>query len=870
MNKAALALSLFLAFAFTAFAETGYEYQLDIKKRTGLYSQADLSFDQVIIAITKLNYNDTTDDQDRYVAALFENGETLWAESGRKQNMVLSSQFGYKKLCDAVISYYVATGRLYKAVPYFKKLIAESERIYLLDVEADTLGRLADVYLSLGQTELAGELIDRFKSIADEYFEVDTADIDGSDPYCVVLNSELMKYRVRLALLNGKGKNLLKEASGFFDFLMKFYGAYFYTPFMQMTGLLNTEASFVQYDKDTIADNFYYTNYEMLYYMARLFAANGDRKRAELALGKAETAVKSNGGGDVTSVSILKADSTAHKEISFAGGVTSTEPAVLKRVRYRYSYLASLYKAVILSELGDMDKASADIKDSEKRYGDMTAYYSTLPREYANNDRISDDLPQQILTEARIAKSRKNFAEADRDYERLISHYETVRASMPVALRRGFFRGYSKGAYLGLIENRAQMYLAGRDRNGFAGFIKAVDMMNARQFRELSGEALSAMDTLDAVQASLSKDDLIYLILDTEKNIVTAGITHEKTGVNIIPKDPALELSLKNFKDALVHDNAYDMDKLAKLTGGIMNPITGYKNKGNIHALIDGAVSILPLSIYPTGGKMIFENYDVDYMVTLEKLKERTVVASNLNFLGIADPVYDNKTGVRVAQVKVSAKRSAAISGYFDPLPETRQEVRDIAAGMPASKLLLGTNAAESVVKNMPLSGYSIIHFATHGILGGEIPGVDEPALVLSGEKGEDSLLTASEISKLNLKANLVVLSACNTGSGKYFRGEGVTGIARAFKLAGTDTVVASLWPVDSMATKNLMELFYKYIEQGKPVPQALYMAKNKLRTESAGKAGAERALKSRNTAAKDFTGYSNPYYWSAFVCISS
>ncbi|PLX69505.1 MAG: hypothetical protein C0603_00835 [Denitrovibrio sp.] len=873
MNKIFFALIITLSFISVSVAKTGYEYELDIKKRAGVYSGTALSLDRVVIEITKMTPTSDTAAQDADIEALFKMGEDLWLQSGAKQSFILSSTYGYKRLCNAVIGFYKSAGRLYKAVPFYKRLLDDSGKRYIVDVEVETIIRLSEVYLSLGQTESAKELLIHFQKLIDEYFIVDITDVEGSDAYCVVVNSEFRKQHIRLALLDGDGTEMLKGEQEFFDFLLKFYKYSYFTPFLQLTGSATSENSFLEFDESSIADNFYYTNYQMLYTYARFFAVHGDKERALLALDMAVEAVNKNAGGDVTATSILKADSTAHKEIvgQITGFSSSTDVSVLKRVPYRYHYLEKLYKAVVLAEIGYIDGAVENAKLADIKYAEMKAYYATLPKEYSYIDRIDDNFPQQILAEAQIENNRLNFVAADKSYLRLISFYENVRESIPVEFRREFFRGYSKGAYLGLIENRAQMYKVKSDKVAFVQFLNALDMMNARQYRELSGEQTLASVDLNAIQKSLSKNELIYVVIDTEQSIIATGITSSNVGLDIIAKDRNLETSLHSFKDDLVSKNIYDIVKIGKLAEPILAPISKYITTGHIHALIDGGISVLPLDIYSINGKMLFENYVIDYMVTLDEIKSRPTFAGKSNFLGIADPIYDDKAGLKAANIQVSMKRSADISGYFNPLPETRDEVREIAAGMAIAKLLMGSEAAESILKSMPLEQYNIIHFATHGILGGEIPGVDEPALVLTGENGEDSLLTASEISALKMKAGLVVLSACNTGSGKYFRGEGITGIARAFKIAGTGTVVASLWPVDSLATKNMMELFYKLLDEGLTVSDALYKAKQQLQKSSlkSDQAG-DRAIKSKNTSQKNYTGYANPYYWSAFVSISS
>ena len=108
----------------------------------------------------------------------------------------------------------------------------------------------------------------------------------------------------------------------------------------------------------------------------------------------------------------------------------------------------------------------------------------------------------------------------------------------------------------------------------------------------------------------------------------------------------------------------------------------------------------------------------------------------------------------------------------------------------------------------------SILHFAVHGLLSGEQ--VDEPCLVLAKEgDAEDGLLKASEVEQLRIRADVVVLSSCQTGRGRLFRGEGVQGLARAFLQAGGQSVVCSLWSVDDDATADWMHQFYEQLQQG-------------------------------------------------------
>ncbi|MFA9462629.1 CHAT domain-containing protein, partial [Thiohalorhabdus sp. Cl-TMA] len=158
-------------------------------------------------------------------------------------------------------------------------------------------------------------------------------------------------------------------------------------------------------------------------------------------------------------------------------------------------------------------------------------------------------------------------------------------------------------------------------------------------------------------------------------------------------------------------------------------------------------------------------------------------------------------------------------------------------------------------------------HFATHGILSGDLPGLTEAALVLADSEESDGLLTASEIANLGLDTRLAVLSACNTGNGEQIAGEGLVGVSRAFLTAGTEGVVASLWPVDSTATVALMEAFYEQLGQGLAPAAALRQAKLALREQHRAGAGPTRALKAQDTEAP--ADRDGAYFWSPFILVT-
>ncbi|GAC1446491.1 MAG: CHAT domain-containing protein [Pyrinomonadaceae bacterium] len=184
----------------------------------------------------------------------------------------------------------------------------------------------------------------------------------------------------------------------------------------------------------------------------------------------------------------------------------------------------------------------------------------------------------------------------------------------------------------------------------------------------------------------------------------------------------------------------------------------------------------------------------------------------------------------------------------------TRTEAQQITTLAKANNIKTDTwldlDANESNVKTRDVSGYRVLHIATHGLLDTERPQFSGVVLSLVGNNGNDGFLRADEIFNLHLGHPLVMLSACETGLGKEKRGEGVIGLTRAFLYAGAPTVGVSLWSVADKSTADLMTDFYKRL-----------LAKQNAPTSAA-------ALRAAQQAMIESKRYSAPFYWSPFVLV--
>lgn len=312
---------------------------------------------------------------------------------------------------------------------------------------------------------------------------------------------------------------------------------------------------------------------------------------------------------------------------------------------------------------------------------------------------------------------------------------------------------------------------------------------------------------------------------------------------------------------------AFDLKLAHRLYRNLLAPVeAGWKNAKSLLIVAHDALGQLPFSVLVTkptslsaDAAPLFSNYRSvpwlarDYSVTqlpsvssLSVLRQlRKVPATRRAFVGFGDPWFSTQqaasaaTASRPDQTAAVTSRSlltvrslplhrraapklrgvsSADLAKLPRLPDTAGEVLNIARALNADlkrDVFTGTRASEGKVRAAPLSNYRVVAFATHGLVPGDLNGLNQPALALSspiltGEKNSDGLLTMSEVLGLKLDADWVVLSACNTASGDGAGAEAVSGLGRAFFYAGTRALLVSNWPVETTSAKALTTDIFK------------------------------------------------------------
>jgi CHAT domain-containing protein len=362
------------------------------------------------------------------------------------------------------------------------------------------------------------------------------------------------------------------------------------------------------------------------------------------------------------------------------------------------------------------------------------------------------------------------------------------------------------------------------------------------------------------------KEDKAFLFVMTRK-LKPAGIVSQQSAA------PSADIDLRVYPLAIKHK------ELQSLTQGFVEVISkrsvGYKEAAshlyttllkpaqgqlrtlnNLVIVPDDVLWELPFqALQSSANRFLVQDYAISYAPSLTVLREmsrkrqirRPTTSSTL--LAIGNPDIGKATRGRDEPV--------IMGGQLQPLPEAERQVRSLGQlyGSGQSKTYIGSEAREERLKQ-EAGAYRILHLATHGILNNASPMYSHLVLSQSaGEVSEDGLLEAWEIMKLELDAELAVLSACDTARGKVSAGEGVIGLSWSLFVAGCPSAVVSQWKVESSSTTELMLEFHRRLK-GSATGQSKV---------SSSKSEALRQASLRLMRSKE---YGHPFYWAGFIVV--
>ncbi|PLX01141.1 MAG: hypothetical protein C0594_14215 [Marinilabiliales bacterium] len=299
----------------------------------------------------------------------------------------------------------------------------------------------------------------------------------------------------------------------------------------------------------------------------------------------------------------------------------------------------------------------------------------------------------------------------------------------------------------------------------------------------------------------------------------------------------------------------------------------------------DGILGLIPFETLRDNQSYLIENKDISYIQSLrmmEILNQRKYPDTRKELLAFGGAVYNSAEPVKVDSLqkrsslaRLSPDQVRAVKGLiyskleqsnnlskeykllgyneWSELEGSIEEVNAIQKLFSSSKIITGNDFNEDTIKSMANSGglkdYKILHFSTHGVAFPEFPELSALVLTQDSKSNNDGYLRMSEIENLKFQADFVALSACETGLGKIYSGEGIIGLSQAFIKAGANSTAVSLWQVADKSTSVFMqEVYKKTIHENKSYSEAINEVKREF------------------ISGKYNKWWKSPFFWAPFV----
>jgi CHAT domain-containing protein len=414
--------------------------------------------------------------------------------------------------------------------------------------------------------------------------------------------------------------------------------------------------------------------------------------------------------------------------------------------------------------------------------------------------------------------------------------------------------------------------------------------------------------TVDEARAALREGEALVSVLATE----------ERTYVWVVPKQGAVGFHASGMGERAVNRIVgqlrraldpggvplerfpeYDVATAHRLYSDLLKPVEGaWKGAHTLMVVANGALSQLPIAVLPTepaglaaDSGLKFERYRsvpwlvkqvavtqlpaVSTLVTLRALPQGN--SARGPFIGFGDPHFGGASPPAAPQAVALRMRSAALSRELEsrgpadwapysqlaPLPDTREEILSIAQALkadPRKDVFLGAQASKDNVKQSDLRNRRIVAFATHGLIPGDFPNLEEPALALAAPDGnaEAGLLTLGDILGLKMDADWVVLSACNTAAGDGAGADAISGLGRGFFYAGSRALLVTHWPVETRSARLLVTQTFERYANSPATSRAEALRQASLAVMQA----------SAENGGKALFSYAHPVFWAPYALV--
>jgi CHAT domain-containing protein len=367
--------------------------------------------------------------------------------------------------------------------------------------------------------------------------------------------------------------------------------------------------------------------------------------------------------------------------------------------------------------------------------------------------------------------------------------------------------------------------------------------------------------SLSKVEEILKPDEVFLEYVLDDPTSFCVVVSQKGAYIRVLP---AGRKEIENLSQQIVGEirtKGTGVELSKRLYAILVNPVPETATATRFIIVPDAILNLLPFeALRDSQGEYLLKSRVISYVPsgtilnTLRHAEKQKPASKPL--LAVGDVEYENQggSGRRIpppVSIRGRIERGIAdLSGIgLHDLPETRAEVEEIGKIVGSDAvILLGKDATETGFKKQPLDQFRILHLAVHGFADTQYP--ERSALVLGADprSSDDGLLQVREIIRLRLNAELTTLSACDSGVGKLQGQEGISNLVEAFLVAGSKSVVASLWSADDTFASALMEQFYRHLAKGEDTSSALRNAKLELLAK--------------------YGDQVSPFYWAAFIAV--
>jgi CHAT domain-containing protein/formylglycine-generating enzyme required for sulfatase activity len=520
--------------------------------------------------------------------------------------------------------------------------------------------------------------------------------------------------------------------------------------------------------------------------------------------------------------------------------------------------------------------------------------YSFSIADYARNSSVLQSLRAQSLRQSINEPESGKIIRAEQDTSHQIKALQHLLMGIPSGSREAL--EIRNRIEVFEQKRRAMVEQIEREYPNYA-LMKSPQPATAQEIRQL----LSSDEQMISIYITADRTYLWSVVQDADPTLQAIEIGEEAIHEMV----DRIRTSLAPQITTLADIPAFPLSEAEELFNRLLKPVL--EDKQELLVVPHKSLGHLPLGLLPTESSTIAQNNTLPFSgyrnvpwlakkVSITNLPASTALrtlrgqgeqgSTNKQLVAFADAIFNDDQLTRqpsaVAQqtakvtsrgLPVTLRNSTATSQldsallrHLPRLQETSDEVREIAdafGGASTSMLILGLDANEQRVKTMDLSGANVVVFATHGLVPGDLDGLQQPALALSSpelsQTEGDGLLTMDEILGLKLNADLILLSACNTGAGDGAGAEAVSGLGQAFFYAGSESLLVSNWPVETESAKLLTTNMFQTMRSQPNISRA-----EALRQSSLGVMQAD-YLDPQGTPR---FAYAHPIFWAPFSLI--